>query len=289
MYAIMRIEKRKRAAVYGLQIEANRTVSDRGKRDFVASDIDWSRTKENYHFPCKNCGNWNSRITAELKAAGIKARSNSVVLIDGLYTASPDFFVGKTRAEIKEYFETCLKFHEDHYGKCINAVIHFDEATPHMHVVSIPITKDNRLSAKDILGGRTDFHERQSDFYELVSDLGFDRYKSSDPKQKRKHLSVQDYKLQQAEAKLEALSTEYEALKQELLKCKSELSDIKKKELEAGLEAFTTKMIAYLSSDNITISDGKQQLKFKDFFMQNWEQYKQNHFPDIDIDDRERT
>lgn len=290
MYAIMRVEKRKRSAVYGLQVEANRTVSDRGK-DFAASDIDWNRTKNNYHFPCKNCGNWNSRITAELKAAGItKVRKDAIVMLDGLYTASPEWFKGKSKQEIKDFFADCLAFHEKHYGKCINAVIHFDEATPHMHVQSIPITADKRLCAKAIMGSKSDYYKRQSEFYESVArDRGFDRCKQSDPKKKRKHLSVQDYKLQQAEAKLEALSTEYEAIKQELLKCRAELSDIKKKELEQGLEVFTTKMIAYLSSDNITISDGKQQLKFKDFFMQNWEQYKQKHFPDIDIDDREHS
>ena len=39
-YCIMRIEKRKRAALYGLQIEANRTAADHEKgRDFAASDI----------------------------------------------------------------------------------------------------------------------------------------------------------------------------------------------------------------------------------------------------------
>ena len=289
MYAIMRVEKRKRSAVYGLQVEANRTVSDRGK-DFAASDIDWDRTKENYHFPYRNCTNWNNRISMELRAAGIKARKDSVVLIDGLYTASPEWFKGKSKQEIKDFFADCLAFHEKHYGKCINAVVHMDEKTPHMHVQSIPLTQDNRLSAKTIMGSKSDYYKRQNDFYESVArDRGFDRCKQSDPKKKRKHLSVQDYKLQQAEAKLEALSTEYEAIKQELLKCRTELSDIKKKELEAGLEAFTTKMIAYLSSDNITISDGKSTTQFKDFFIQNWNAYKEKHFPDIDIDDREHS
>lgn len=285
MYAIMRVEKRKRSAVYGLQIEANRTVSDRG-HDFAASDIDWDRTKENYHFPYRNCTNWNNRISMELRAAGIKARKDSVVLIDGLYTASPEWFKGKSKQEIKDFFADCLAFHEKHYGKCINAVIHFDEATPHMHVQSIPITADKRLCAKAIMGSKSDYYKRQSEFYESVAkDRGFDRCKQSDPKKKRKHLSVQDYKLQQTEAKLEALSTEYESMKQELLKCRTELSEVKKQALEIALESFTKKMIAYLSSDDITISNGQSSLSFKEFFKQNWESYKSKHFPDIDSPD----
>ena len=47
-YCIMRVEKRKRAALYGLQIEANRTTADHESgRDFAASDIQWCLTDFN--------------------------------------------------------------------------------------------------------------------------------------------------------------------------------------------------------------------------------------------------
>lgn len=46
-YSIMRVEKRGRGAVYGLQIEANRKEEDHEKREFERSDIDWSKTDEN--------------------------------------------------------------------------------------------------------------------------------------------------------------------------------------------------------------------------------------------------
>ena len=41
----------------------------------------------------------------------------------------------------------------DKVGKqnIISAVVHREEKTPHMHLSFCPITKDNRLSAKDIL------------------------------------------------------------------------------------------------------------------------------------------
>ena len=32
----------------------------------------------------------------------------------------------------------------------INATVHMDEATPHMHLGIVPVTEDGRLSAKDI-------------------------------------------------------------------------------------------------------------------------------------------
>ena len=45
-YSIMRVEKRGRGAVYGLQIEANRKEEDHEKREFERSDIDWSKKFE---------------------------------------------------------------------------------------------------------------------------------------------------------------------------------------------------------------------------------------------------
>ena len=44
----MRVEKRGRADVYGIQLEANRTVEQHEKGlDFDKSDIDWNKTRDN--------------------------------------------------------------------------------------------------------------------------------------------------------------------------------------------------------------------------------------------------
>ena len=41
-----------------------------------------------------------------------------------------------------------------------------DETTPHMHLCFCPITKDGRLSAKEILGNKADLSKWQDAFYE---------------------------------------------------------------------------------------------------------------------------
>ena len=129
----MRVEKRKGAAVYGLQLEANRTPADHERgRDFDASDIDWSRTADNVYLV--KADNWKAAINEQLKAAHIKPKSNSVVALDGLYTASSAWIANQSREEQLKFFKDCLAFHAAHYGPVINAVIHFDEKTPHMHV-----------------------------------------------------------------------------------------------------------------------------------------------------------
>lgn len=52
--------------------------------------------------------------------------------------------------EQKRYFESSLDFIQKRYGKqnTLYAMVHMDEATPHMHIGVMPITEDNRLSAK---------------------------------------------------------------------------------------------------------------------------------------------
>ena len=98
-YCIMRVEKRKRAALYGLQIEANRTTADHEKgRNFAASDIQWCLTDFNM-FLVKS-ENWNRAVTAAFKDAEIQERKNSVVVLDGFYGASPEWFKEKSMDEI---------------------------------------------------------------------------------------------------------------------------------------------------------------------------------------------
>ena len=42
----------------------------------------------------------------------------------------------------------------------MSAVVHMDEKTPHLHLTFVPLTKDNRLCAKEIIGNR-DVYKRQ--------------------------------------------------------------------------------------------------------------------------------
>ena len=213
-YCIMRIEKRRRPAVYGLQLEANRTHDD--DRDFARSNINRELTAFNMHLVKEE--NWNKAITAAIRDAGAEERKNSVVLLDGFYGASPDWFQGKTMEQIIDYFKACLAFHEKEYGPAINAVIHFDETTIHMAVASIPLTKGEneqgqRLSAKDIMGNRTDYRKRQDRFYEEVGQpRGMERGESHDPENIRKHLTVQEFKKQQLETQVEELQQQNKKL-----------------------------------------------------------------------------
>ena len=328
MFAIHRVEKRKKSAVFGLQIEANRTQADHEKgRNFDKSDIDWERTKLNQHFKGLHCENWSEGISQELKKAGItKApKSNAVVLLDGLYTASPQWFEGKSKAEIIDFFKDCLKFHIQHYGKPLNAVIHWDEKSPHLAVASVPILETSqgaKLCAKEIMGGRADYRARQDQFFEQVAkSRGFERGERSDPKHKKKHLSVQDYKKQQNEAQISAQErvleknrAEYQVIQKNLSESRVELDKAQEKlfAIEEKVQVKTSqwkeltkrinealenqqnplyddyvKRFLQFMGDKL-VTDGRKVMTLSEAFNQNYEKHLQKFgYEPIEQDDQE--
>lgn len=201
MYGIMRCEKRKINAIGGLEAEANRQEMI----DLPASDVDWNLTKENVFLVRSD--DWKQSIKDELQKYDItKHRKDAVVLIDSLYTASSDFFTELSKNEIIDYFTDCLDFHERVYGHVINAVVHFDERSPHLHIASVPLfQRDDKyiLSAKALMGNRDDYRARQDVFYEEVSrKYDLERGQVSDPVLLKKHLSVQEFKIEKNEEDL---------------------------------------------------------------------------------------
>ena len=248
MYGIMRTEKRQRCDVYGIQLEANRKQEDHLQgREFHGSDIDWSLTEQNYPLiPINN--NWNKTINEVLAENGIKPRKNSVVLLDTIYTASAEFFEGKTKDEVIEYFKSCLEFHEKTYGKhTINAVIHFDEigendtllnedgtlraANYHLHIATIPLVKKKdgtySLSASDLMGGRTEYRKKQDDFYAEVSSLwGLERGEVKDYGEIRKHLNKMEFEVQQMQIQSQKAKAELDIRQRVLDACSKPMEQI---------------------------------------------------------------
>ena len=83
-------------------------------------------------------------------------------------TASPEFFKGKKKSEVKAYFQEALDFIQQHQNPrtIISAVVHMDEKTPHMHLSFVPLTADGRLSAKEIVGNKKKLTQWQDRFWE---------------------------------------------------------------------------------------------------------------------------
>lgn len=171
-YCIMRNEKIKTMShCIGLENEHNRASSEADLyKERFSPNIDWEKTDQNIYLVRKN--NWKRIIDIELRKHNIKKRKDAVLLIDSIYTASPEVIATWDKETMLNYFKDCLEFHQKHYGLVINAVIHLDETTPHLHVDDIPLIQKEdgswKLSAKEVIGNRSKMSKTQSDFYKEV-------------------------------------------------------------------------------------------------------------------------
>jgi len=105
-----------------------------------------------------------------------KRRSNAVLCIEHLITASPDWD-GWNTAKEKEFFDKSLEFVKKKYGSenVIAHSIHRDETTPHLIVYVVPIDEKGGLNAKKWLGGRAKLSQTQTEFANEVKYLGLER------------------------------------------------------------------------------------------------------------------
>lgn len=162
-YAIMRFAKYKGPEIGNIEAHNERT-----KEKYASNpDVDTSRSKYNFHL-VKPPGKYRAESERQIAAAGCRTRKDSIRMIETLFTASPEFFKGKKRAEIRVFFEEALHFLEQHQSKetIISAVVHMDEKTPHMHLSFVPLTEDKRLSAKEIVGNKRKLTQWQDRFWE---------------------------------------------------------------------------------------------------------------------------
>lgn len=228
MYCIMRTEKRKRTDLGGIQKENTRTAQNYNNKVSPGMDI--------FNVTLKESDNWLQDIDSEIKAAGAKTRSNSVLALDTIYTASPDFFQGKTNQQNDDFFKDCLQFHQEHFGHIISAVIHYDETTPHLHVISVPLTQDGRLSARDVIGNKSKMSKTQDAFFEQVGrGYGLERGIHMDGQEKKEHISAQEHKLREIkqqiareQEKLEAIEHSEETARTRALEYKQTATELQK-------------------------------------------------------------
>lgn len=205
MFCVMNIQKRKRNDISGIQKEATRTATEYNNRVQPGMNI--------FNVNLIQSNNWMQDIQAEIDRAGAKTRSNSVIALDAIYTASGDFFKGKSNEENDQFFRDCLRFHQRKFGHVVSAVIHYDETTPHLHILSVPLTQDGRLSAREIVGNRANLSRMQTEFFEQVGKgYGLERGVQMDGQEKRQHISAQEHELREIKQKIARGQEELEAI-----------------------------------------------------------------------------
>lgn len=191
-YAILRIEKRKMGSVTPINNHHER-LKEKYKSN---EDIDPERTHLNYHL-VKLEGKYRQKVLDGIEEVGAKRLKDSVVLQDVLITATPEWIDAKSYEEQVEYFDHAFDFIAKRYGRdnILSAVVHMDEAHPHMHLVFVPITPGGKLSSKTLIGGPKGMEKLQDDFHEHMSRKYLDLTRGISKKiTKRRHISPQMYK-----------------------------------------------------------------------------------------------
>lgn len=132
--------------------------------------------------------------------------SNSVIADELLFTSDKDFFKSMTRDEIIKWAECCMDFVYEDIGydkwQILNATIHMDEKTPHLHCVVVPLIKkfDKRsnqekwtISKKQYMKDKNYLSTLQDKYHKRMTDNGYDLdrgIKNSD----NEHIDIKQYK-----------------------------------------------------------------------------------------------
>lgn len=192
-YAILRVQKCK-----GAEIGAMQYHNDREPGKHTNPDIDQSRTRLNREM-CPHAdyeGEVQARIDAGYKGTR-KVRKDAVRLVEGIVTASPEFFEGASAEEVRDFFEDALGFCREEFGESnlVHFTVHMDEETPHAHFGFVPL-KDGKLSWKGFFPDKAALGAMQDRFYGRVGALyGLSRgEKRLEGQPARRHKSVVEYK-----------------------------------------------------------------------------------------------
>lgn len=127
----------------------------------------------------------------------------------------------------KKFFQSATEFFCDRYGEenVINATVHLDESTPHMHLGIVPVTKDGRLSAKELFTP-TELKSLQTDFAKVVgAKFGLERGQEGS---QAKHLDEMAFKLKTRSEQLEQLEHEVGCLETQKYFLEKDNADLSK-------------------------------------------------------------
>lgn len=237
-YAILRVQKCK-----GAEIGAMQYHNDREPGNHTNPDIDPTRTRMNREM-CPHAdyeGEVQARIDAGYSGTR-KVRKDAVRLVEGIVTASPEFFEGASDEEVRGFFDSAFDFCCEEFGESnmVHFTVHMDEETPHAHFGFVPL-KDGKLSWKGFFPDKAALGAMQDRFYGRVGALyGLSRgEKRGDGEPVRRHKSVAEYKAESrrvqaeldektellgtARAELAAANSELKAARAQLAECRSEV------------------------------------------------------------------
>lgn len=133
--------------------------------------------------------------SAKNKAGELKAiRKDAVKYTTHILTGSHEQMkkIENDPQSRKAWINANLEFMKKEYGEknIVRFSVHRDEKTMHIHAITVPLTSDGRLSAKEILGGRKEMSERQDRYAAQMKSFGLERGEKATG---IKHENARDY------------------------------------------------------------------------------------------------
>lgn len=95
-----------------------------------------------------------------------KPQRNASVAVEFVFSASPEW-LQKNQRSTPGFLNDCVEFVKSHYGHVIQVNAHFDEKSPHVHVLTVPIL-GQRYTSSEFLGGREGLRKLQTDIFNQV-------------------------------------------------------------------------------------------------------------------------
>lgn len=194
MYSIIRKQSHKKTAI--------QAVHNHNMRIVIEENV--NSKKSNLNEILIGTENTRSDIMSYIKNNDIVIRNKDTVIFNEfVLTASPEFFFNnkdgskKTKSEyndnLKEWVKTQIEFLEkENYGKCVNAVLHLDESSPHIHALILPIV-DNKLNNKSFWRGKNSYGRLQDIYNASNSKFGLKRGEEKS-KTLVDHTTLKDYR-----------------------------------------------------------------------------------------------
>lgn len=146
-------------------------ASQHNLRERETPNADPERTHENAVAGAGTTNKLLDRWQEQLE--GVRTQTNSVSALEYLITYTPGAFKDDAVKE-ERYFNKALDWVKEKHGKqnVLQAAIHRDEHSPHMHVLVVPIREradgTKVLSAKHYVDGKALLSRIQTDFHQRV-------------------------------------------------------------------------------------------------------------------------
>jgi len=158
-------------------------------------------------------------------------RKDAVKYITHILTGSHDEMIEifKDKKKANEWIKANYNFISERFGKenIVRFTLHLDERTPHIHCVTVPLTDDGRLSAKELVGNNKKLEQTQDLYAKYMQPLGLQRGRK---KIGVKHRDVREYYKDIAE-ELKQRKNKIDGLDSQISELKAELSGLKTKDV----------------------------------------------------------